>query len=133
MIIDFQLENLDDVRKSYDQESRWHIFNDSKVSFTTFESFVNMKNRFHSDTAYVLLYQKFSPPAAAPTTSAQVPLRSDLLVSAGVVLHTYSFSNIQLSHYSNNSRQNKPSTFYRRMPLARVEPVKKNLAFSLCL
>ena len=74
-----QLENLDDVRRSYDQESQWFIFNDSKVSFTTFESFVNMKNRFHSDTAYVLLYQKFTPLAAA-TTYAQIPLRSDLLV-----------------------------------------------------
>jgi hypothetical protein len=51
------------------------------VSFTTFESFVNMKNRFHSDTAYVLFYQKFDP--AAAMTSAKVPLRPDLQVHKG--------------------------------------------------
>ncbi len=82
----FQPENIEDERRTHDLESSWYIFNDSTVSYTTFESFVNMKNRFHSDTAYVLFYQRFRPtgplkPDLETTTSmTRVPLRADLQV-----------------------------------------------------
>jgi len=38
--------------------STWYIFNDSKVSFTTFENFKTISKRFPRDTAYLLFYQK---------------------------------------------------------------------------
>ena len=37
---------------------QWYVFNDSKVSFTTFASFVKLSERFPVDTAYVLFYQR---------------------------------------------------------------------------
>ncbi len=78
----FQPENLEDERRTHDLESSWYIFNDSTVSYTTFESFVNMKNRFHSDTAYVLFYQRFRPSASLKSDHepTRVPLRADLQV-----------------------------------------------------
>ena len=44
--------------ESHNKNSQWYIFNDSKVSFSSFESFKNVSKRFPRDTAYVLFYQK---------------------------------------------------------------------------
>jgi len=44
--------------ESHNKNSQWYIFNDSKVSFSSFESFKNVPKRFPRDTAYVLFYQK---------------------------------------------------------------------------
>ncbi|XP_071377660.1 ubiquitin carboxyl-terminal hydrolase 38 isoform X1 [Centroberyx affinis] len=41
------------------QEARdWLLFNDSRVTFTSFQSVQNITNRFPKDTAYVLIYRK---------------------------------------------------------------------------
>uniref|UniRef100_A0A8D3BPM6 Ubiquitin carboxyl-terminal hydrolase n=1 Tax=Scophthalmus maximus TaxID=52904 RepID=A0A8D3BPM6_SCOMX len=41
------------------QEARdWLLFNDSRVTFTSFQSVQNITNRFPKDTAYVLMYRK---------------------------------------------------------------------------
>jgi len=50
-----------------------------------------MKNRFHSDTAYVLFYQRFFPPAVSNTS--KVPLRTELQVSPRPMLYNYSMVN----------------------------------------
>ncbi|XP_068135627.1 ubiquitin carboxyl-terminal hydrolase 38 [Hyperolius riggenbachi] len=36
----------------------WFLFNDSRVTFTSFQSVLNITNRFPKDTAYVLIYKK---------------------------------------------------------------------------
>lgn len=41
------------------QDSRdWFLFNDSRVTFTNFQSVQNITSRFPKDTAYVLIYRK---------------------------------------------------------------------------
>lgn len=41
------------------QDSRdWFLFNDSRVTFTNFQSVQNLTSRFPKDTAYVLIYRK---------------------------------------------------------------------------
>ncbi|TNN89502.1 Ubiquitin carboxyl-terminal hydrolase 38 [Liparis tanakae] len=41
------------------QEAKdWLLFNDSRVTFTSFQSVQNITNRFPKDTAYVLMYRK---------------------------------------------------------------------------
>ena len=44
--------------EAHNKNSTWYIFNDSKVSFTSFESFKTISKRFPRDTAYLLFYQK---------------------------------------------------------------------------
>ncbi|XP_077333087.1 ubiquitin carboxyl-terminal hydrolase 38 [Lithobates pipiens] len=43
-----------------DMSKEWFLFNDSRVTFTSFQSVLNITNRFPKDTAYVLLYKKHS-------------------------------------------------------------------------
>nr|DBA28977.1 TPA: hypothetical protein GDO54_009253 [Pyxicephalus adspersus] len=43
-----------------DMPKDWFLFNDSRVTFTSFQSVLNITNRFPKDTAYVLLYKKHS-------------------------------------------------------------------------
>uniref|UniRef100_A0AAR2KVN2 Ubiquitin carboxyl-terminal hydrolase n=1 Tax=Pygocentrus nattereri TaxID=42514 RepID=A0AAR2KVN2_PYGNA len=38
--------------------SEWFLFNDSRVTFTNFQSVQNVTSRFPKDTAYVLIYRK---------------------------------------------------------------------------
>ncbi|CAL8272534.1 ubiquitin carboxyl-terminal hydrolase 38 [Gadus morhua] len=66
----------------------WMLFNDSRVSFTSFQSVQNVTDRFPKDTAYVLVYRKqeASAPGAARggmpngmSLSAEPPLQKELL------------------------------------------------------
>ena len=73
---DFDVEN----------DSRWYIFNDSKVSFSSFESFKNISKRFPADTAYLLFYQKVAKNSSEnagnlPEVSTSGKLRRDLKMS----------------------------------------------------
>ncbi|KAM5191496.1 ubiquitin carboxyl-terminal hydrolase 38 [Mantella aurantiaca] len=43
-----------------DIPKEWFLFNDSRVTFTSFQSVLNITSRFPKDTAYVLLYKKHS-------------------------------------------------------------------------
>ncbi|XP_053358705.1 ubiquitin carboxyl-terminal hydrolase 38 [Clarias gariepinus] len=48
-----------DVLECAGQNSRdWFLFNDSRVTFTNFQSVQNITSRFPKDTAYVLIYRK---------------------------------------------------------------------------
>uniref|UniRef100_W5KEB2 Ubiquitin specific peptidase 38 n=1 Tax=Astyanax mexicanus TaxID=7994 RepID=W5KEB2_ASTMX len=48
-----------EVLESAGQNSRdWFLFNDSRVTFTNFQSVQNITSRFPKDTAYVLIYRK---------------------------------------------------------------------------
>jgi len=53
-------KNSEETSDSTDKpnDDLWYIFNDSKVTYSTFESFINMSKKFPVDTAYVLFYQK---------------------------------------------------------------------------
>uniref|UniRef100_A0A3P9L7Q3 Ubiquitin specific peptidase 38 n=1 Tax=Oryzias latipes TaxID=8090 RepID=A0A3P9L7Q3_ORYLA len=71
------------------QEAKsWLLFNDSRVTFTSFQSVQNITNRFPKDTAYVLMYRKQE--LAGPSLnegqqanrmrlSAEPPLHKELL------------------------------------------------------
>uniref|UniRef100_A0A6I8SDB7 Ubiquitin-specific peptidase 38 n=1 Tax=Xenopus tropicalis TaxID=8364 RepID=A0A6I8SDB7_XENTR len=41
-----------------DISKEWFLFNDSRVTFTSFQSVLNITSRFPKDTAYVLIYRK---------------------------------------------------------------------------
>ena len=60
----------------------WYIFNDSKVTYSNFESFLNLSKKFPVDTAYVLFYQKVNKCTASSTeeafTTLKEPLRKNL-------------------------------------------------------
>ncbi|XP_077135375.1 ubiquitin carboxyl-terminal hydrolase 38 [Ranitomeya variabilis] len=43
-----------------DLSKEWFLFNDSRVTFTSFQSVLNITSRFPKDTAYVLIYKKHS-------------------------------------------------------------------------
>uniref|UniRef100_A0A669D8C7 Ubiquitin carboxyl-terminal hydrolase n=1 Tax=Oreochromis niloticus TaxID=8128 RepID=A0A669D8C7_ORENI len=69
-------------------ESNWLLFNDSRVTFTSFQSVQNITNRFPKDTAYVLMYRKQELPgqslngglmANGMRLSAEPPLQKELL------------------------------------------------------
>lgn len=68
------------------QEADWLLFNDSRVTFTSFQSVQNITNRFPKDTAYVLLYRKQDLQGQnengglmANGMSAEPPLHKELL------------------------------------------------------
>ncbi|XP_022594062.1 ubiquitin carboxyl-terminal hydrolase 38 [Seriola dumerili] len=51
-------EQGDTVPNSVQEARDWLLFNDSRVTFTSFQSVQNITNRFPKDTAYVLMYRK---------------------------------------------------------------------------
>uniref|UniRef100_A0A7N8WV99 Ubiquitin specific peptidase 38 n=1 Tax=Mastacembelus armatus TaxID=205130 RepID=A0A7N8WV99_9TELE len=66
----------------------WLLFNDSRVTFTSFQSVQNITNRFPKDTAYVLMYRKQELPgeningglmANGMRLCAEPPLQKELL------------------------------------------------------
>ncbi|XP_070774895.1 ubiquitin carboxyl-terminal hydrolase 38 [Enoplosus armatus] len=71
------------------QEARdWLLFNDSRVTFSSFQSVQNITNRFPKDTAYVLMYRKQELPGQSANgglmangmrLSPEPPLQKELL------------------------------------------------------
>ncbi|XP_037111888.1 ubiquitin carboxyl-terminal hydrolase 38 isoform X1 [Syngnathus acus] len=68
--------------------SDWLLFNDSRVTFASFQSVQNITSRFPKDTAYVLMYRKQEvagqasikgPTASGIRQSAEPPLQKELL------------------------------------------------------
>ena len=51
VVIEQDLENKD-------MSKEWFLFNDSRVTFTSFQSVQKITSRFPKDTAYVLLYKR---------------------------------------------------------------------------
>lgn len=45
-------------RADHNKPMDWFLFNDSRVTFTNFQSLQNVTSRFPKDTAYVLIYRK---------------------------------------------------------------------------
>lgn len=78
-----------DTQPNCSQEARdWLLFNDSRVTFSSFRSVQNITNRFPKDTAYVLMYRKQElpgqsrnggPVANGMRLSAEPPLQKELL------------------------------------------------------
>uniref|UniRef100_A0A8B9HF28 Ubiquitin carboxyl-terminal hydrolase n=1 Tax=Astyanax mexicanus TaxID=7994 RepID=A0A8B9HF28_ASTMX len=78
-----------EVLESAGQNSRdWFLFNDSRVTFTNFQSVQNITSRFPKDTAYVLIYRKqdvIGQPGGAQGSmngsrlNAEPPLHKDLM------------------------------------------------------
>ncbi|KAM8843176.1 ubiquitin carboxyl-terminal hydrolase 38 isoform 2-T2 [Synchiropus picturatus] len=83
------IPNLHDSRQNCGQEAKdWLLFNDSRVSFTSFQSVQNITNRFPKDTAYVLMYRKQEPPGQSVSKgltdygsrlTVEPPLQKELL------------------------------------------------------
>ncbi|XP_062992454.1 ubiquitin carboxyl-terminal hydrolase 38 isoform X2 [Elgaria multicarinata webbii] len=77
------------VEKELDENEvskEWFLFNDSRVTFTSFQSVQKITSRFPKDTAYVLLYKKQNSANALSTKSAnglwvngEPPLQKDLM------------------------------------------------------
>lgn len=79
-VIEQDLEN-----KKMSQE--WFLFNDSRVTFTSFQSVQKITSRFPKDTAYVLFYKKQSRtngvrsdnPASGVWVNGEPPLQKELM------------------------------------------------------
>lgn len=79
-VIEQDLEN-----KEMSQE--WFLFNDSRVTFTSFQSVQKITSRFPKDTAYVLLYKKQNSanglrgdnPASGVWVNGDPPLQKELM------------------------------------------------------
>lgn len=79
-VIEQDLEN-----KEMSQE--WFLFNDSRVTFTSFQSVQKITSRFPKDTAYVLFYKKQSRtngvrsdnPASGVWVNGEPPLQKELM------------------------------------------------------
>lgn len=81
-------EQIDTVPGSGPEPRDWLLFNDSRVSFTSFQSVQNITNRFPKDTAYVLMYRRQELPgqdknggvmANGMRLNAEPPLQKELL------------------------------------------------------
>lgn len=81
-------EHGDAVPNSSQEAKDWLLFNDSRVTFSSFQSVQNITNRFPKDTAYVLMYRKQELPgqsvngglmANGMRLSAEPPLQKELL------------------------------------------------------
>ncbi|XP_078532993.1 ubiquitin carboxyl-terminal hydrolase 38 [Lissotriton helveticus] len=53
-----------------EMSKEWFLFNDSRVTFTSFQSVKNITSRFPKDTAYVLLYRKQNSSISVGASSA---------------------------------------------------------------
>ncbi|KAG8453932.1 hypothetical protein GDO86_000528 [Hymenochirus boettgeri] len=71
-----------------DISKEWFLFNDSRVTFTSFQSVLNITSRFPKDTAYVLIYKKHacSDPSHIKSSSSnglcangEPPLQKELM------------------------------------------------------
>ncbi|XP_061440827.1 ubiquitin carboxyl-terminal hydrolase 38 isoform X2 [Rhineura floridana] len=77
------------VEKELDENEvskEWFLFNDSRVTFTSFQSVQKITSRFPKDTAYVLVYKKQNSTSTLCTKSASglwvngdPPLQKDLM------------------------------------------------------
>ncbi|KAM6940049.1 ubiquitin carboxyl-terminal hydrolase 38 [Xenentodon cancila] len=81
-------EQSDTPPNSSQEGKDWLLFNDSRVTFTSFQSVQNITNRFPKDTAYVLMYRKQELPgqnlneellANGMRLSSEPPLQKELL------------------------------------------------------
>ncbi|XP_030284697.1 ubiquitin carboxyl-terminal hydrolase 38 [Sparus aurata] len=81
-------EQEDKLPNSSQEARDWLLFNDSRVTFSSFQSVQNITNRFPKDTAYVLMYRRQELPgqsvngglmANGMRVSAEPPLQKDLL------------------------------------------------------
>ncbi|XP_036284194.1 ubiquitin carboxyl-terminal hydrolase 35 [Pipistrellus kuhlii] len=52
-------------------EHQWYLFNDTRVSFSSFESVSNVTSFFPKDTAYVLFYRQRPRPGEGPEAEAE--------------------------------------------------------------
>merc|ERR1712179_859211 len=51
-------DSTNELDSSNDKGNVWYKFNDTKVTYSSFESFLNLSEKNPIDTAYVLFYQK---------------------------------------------------------------------------
>nr|XP_033795813.1 ubiquitin carboxyl-terminal hydrolase 38 [Geotrypetes seraphini]XP_033795818.1 ubiquitin carboxyl-terminal hydrolase 38 [Geotrypetes seraphini] len=74
-------------RDSREVSREWFLFNDSRVTFTSFQSVQNITSRFPKDTAYVLLYKRQNSKSNGVSTSSanglwvngEPPLQKELM------------------------------------------------------
>jgi len=60
---------------------QWYLFNDSRVTYSRYESFCNITKTFGKDTPYVLFYKRIHPPVVGKSTlkpTGDVPFPLDL-------------------------------------------------------
>ncbi|KAE8300299.1 Ubiquitin carboxyl-terminal hydrolase 38 [Larimichthys crocea] len=81
-------EQVDRPPNGSQEAKDWLLFNDSRVTFSSFQSVQNITNRFPKDTAYVLMYRKQELPgqsingglmANGMRLNAEPPLQKELL------------------------------------------------------
>merc|ERR1719376_762202 len=92
----------------------WYIFNDSKVSFTTFESFVKLSERFPVDTAYVLFYQRNGLANSDQSKTSSLPLRMDLNMAVERDNIKFMREKEKSAGNSNSSSSSSASSAFRR-------------------
>ena len=67
------------VESDTDKSREWFLFNDSRVTFPSFQSVQKMTSRFPKDTAYVLFYKKRNSTRGFSSANGDPPLQKDLV------------------------------------------------------
>ncbi|XP_075607320.1 ubiquitin carboxyl-terminal hydrolase 38 [Balearica regulorum gibbericeps] len=67
------------VDSDTDKSREWFLFNDSRVTFTSFQSVQKITSRFPKDTAYVLFYKKQNSTCGFNSANGDPPLQKDLM------------------------------------------------------
>ncbi|CAM9443515.1 unnamed protein product [Lampetra fluviatilis] len=82
--VDQEEEKTEDESEEEEQGEEWLLFNDSRVSFSSFGSVSGVTSRFPKDTAYVLIYRRRDrrpegEGAACERLCFEPPLRKELM------------------------------------------------------
>ena len=67
------------VESDTGKSREWFLFNDSRVTFPSFQSVQKMTSRFPKDTAYVLSYKKRNSTRGFNSANGDPPLQKDLV------------------------------------------------------
>ena len=107
-----KLDEGDDAKD--EEEETWFVCNDSKVSFSTFQSFKNLTSRFPRDSAYQLWYKRADRSEGEAKPAPKRPLRADL--KTAVERDNISFFR---EKERSNSSGRKPAAYASVMPSRR--------------
>ncbi|XP_064636742.1 ubiquitin carboxyl-terminal hydrolase 38-like [Lineus longissimus] len=112
--------NNDELNAS--STEKWFLFNDNRVSFSSYESFSSVTKRFSRDTAYVLFYKKMTKPGDHAENGqlnewTEAPIRRDL--KEAVERDNRAFFEEQERTARLKSRQKRSSNFGASPPFFR--------------
>ncbi|XP_030055203.1 ubiquitin carboxyl-terminal hydrolase 35 [Microcaecilia unicolor] len=93
--------------KHLDLEVEWYLFNDTRVSFSSFESVSNVTSFFPKDTAYVLFYKSHKQSCRMDEASSDVSWQPGEPSLSKVLMEAISKDNIQYMQEQEREARNR--------------------------